>query len=292
MSDTLDHRLFAYRPDLAEEALKGKVEAKRFVPGEPAHVIEPVIDIRPRPDLSAIIDSQALYGETLRVLDRRDGWAWIKCDRDDYVGYVYEEALELGVGKATHEVAVPRTFLYPGPDLKFPFSVALSIGSRLNIVGDAVTRDTRYLLLDSGEAVIASHCRPLDAERPADPVAVAASFMETPYLWGGRSGFGLDCSGLVQISFAMTGYSAPRDSDMQAERLGTAIDPEKEGLQRADLVFWKGHVGFIEDDGKTLLHASGGTMTVTREPLAAAIARIANLYGQPTGYRRVSPDRQ
>ena len=77
MSDTLDHRLFAYRPDLAEEALKGQVEAKRFVPGEPAHVIEPVIDIRPRPDLSAIIDSQALYGETLRVLDRQDGWAWI-----------------------------------------------------------------------------------------------------------------------------------------------------------------------------------------------------------------------
>ena len=140
--------------------------------------------------------------------------------------------------------------------------------------------------------MIASHCRPLDAERPTDPVTVAATFLETPYLWGGRSGFGLDCSGLVQISFATTGYSAPRDSDMQAERLGAAIDPEKDGLQRGDLVFWKGHVGFIEDDGKTLLHASGGTMTVTREPLAAAIARIANLYGQPTGYRRVSPDRQ
>ncbi|TDH37932.1 peptidase P60 [Pseudohoeflea suaedae] len=287
MSDKLDRRLYAYRPDLAEEALRGKVEAERFVSGDPAHVIEPVIDIRPRPDLSAGIDSQAVYGETLRVLDRHEGWAWIKCDADDYVGYVSDAALAPGPGKATHEVAVPRTFLYPGPDLKFPITAALSISSRLNIVGNAVTRDTRYLLLESGEAVIAGHCRPLDAERPADPVAVAALFLETPYLWGGRSGFGIDCSGLVQIGFAMTGYSAPRDSDMQADRLGSAIDPERDGLQRGDLVFWKGHVGFIEDDGKTLLHASGGTMTVTREPLAGAIARIAALYGHPTGYRRV-----
>jgi len=287
VSGDLDRRLHAFRPDLAETALRGKVEAERFVEGEPARLIAPLADIRPRPDPSAGIDSQILYGETVRVFDRQEGWAWIKCDADDYVGYVSDAALVSGQGEATHIVTTPRTFLYPGPDLKFPVAAALSMGSRLDVVGDTVTRDTRYLLLESGEAVIASHCRPLDGAADGDAVAVATLFLQTPYLWGGRSGFGIDCSGLVQTAFAMTGYAAPRDSDMQAKWLGSAIDPERDGLQRGDLVFWKGHVGFIEDDGKTLLHASGGTMTVTREPLAGAIARIAALYGPPTGYRRV-----
>ena len=287
MSGDLDRRLHAYRPDLADAALKGRVEAERFTEGEAARLIAPLADIRPRPDPSAGIDSQILYGETVRVFDRQEGWAWIKCDADDYVGYISDAALAPRKGEATHIVTTPRTFLYPGPDLKFPIAAALSVGSRLNVIGDTVTRDTRYLLLESGEAVIASHCRPLDVEPDSDPVSVAARFLETPYLWGGRSGFGLDCSGLVQTAFAMTGYSAPRDSDMQARGLGSAIDPERDGLQRGDLVFWKGHVGFIEDEGKTLLHASGGTMTVIREPLAGAIARIAALYGPPTGYRRV-----
>lgn len=287
MSSKLDRRLNAFRPDLAETALEGQVEAERFTEGEQAHVVVPVLDIRPRPDLSAGIDSQVLFGETLRVLDREEGWAWVKCDADSYVGYVSDTSLASGPGAPTHIVVSQRSFLYPGPDLKFPATSALSMGSRLAVVGDAVTRDTRYLVLESGEAVIASHCRPLDVAPETDPVAIAAQFLETPYLWGGRSGFGIDCSGLVQMAFAMTGREAPRDSDMQAKGLGSAIDPDRDGLRRGDLVFWKGHVGFVEDDGHTLLHASGGTMTVTREPLAGAIARIAALYGPPTGYRRV-----
>lgn len=287
MTEYPDSRLNAFRPDLAEVGLKGRVEAERFVEGESARVVEPVVDLRPRPDLSAGIDSQILRGETVRVFDRQEGWAWVKCDADSYVGYVSDAALTCDAAAPTHLVSRPRTFLYPGPDLKFPVTAALSMGSRLTVAGDAVTRDTRYLVLESGEAVIASHCRPLDAPADTDPVSVAALFLETPYQWGGRSGFGIDCSGLVQMAFAMTGYPAQRDSDMQAAGLGSVIDPERDGLKRGDLVFWKGHVGFVEDDGKTLLHASGGTMTVTREPLAGAIARIAPLYGQPTCYRRV-----
>jgi cell wall-associated NlpC family hydrolase len=287
MSGPLDRRLNAFRPDLAEASLRGQVEAERFVDGEPALMVAPVADLRPRPEPSASIDSQILYGETVRVFERNEGWAWVKCDADSYVGYVSDAALAPVATTATHIVVSQRSFLYPGPDLKFPAAAAVSMGSRLTVAGDAITRDTRYLLLESGEAIIASHCRALDVAPETDPVAIAGLFLETPYLWGGKSGFGIDCSGLVYMAFAMTGRAVPRDSDMQAAGLGSAIDPDRDGLQRGDLVFWKGHVGFIEDDGRTLLHASGGTMTVTREPLAGAIARIAALYGPPTGYRRV-----
>jgi len=285
MSKTLDHRLYAYREDLADIRLQGQVTAERYAEGAPGEVTVPVADIRPRPDQECSIDTQALLGEALRIFDISGGWAWVQLAADGYVGYVREEAIRQGSTSATHVVSVPRSFVYPGADLRFPHSRVLSMGSRVRIVGDAETRGTPYALLEDGSAIIATHLRPAGEAAAEDAVSVAARFLETPYLWGGRTGLGIDCSGLVQMALAMTGKSAPRDSDQQAAGLGAVIEPQSDGLQRGDLVFWKGHVGFLEDPD-TLLHASGGTMTVTREPLQAAIDRIARLYGLPTVYRR------
>jgi cell wall-associated NlpC family hydrolase len=278
-----DRRLNAYRPDLAEEALRGTVTAERYVAGTPARVAQPVAALRPRPESGAGIDTELLFGEAVRVLDRADGWAWVKSDFDSYVGYLPEAALDTGTAAATHVVAVPRTFAYSGPDLKMPAAFALSIGSRLTATGESETRGTRYLTLEGGQSVVAGHCLPVGETAGNDYVAIAARFLETPYLWGGRSGFGLDCSALVQLSMMMTGRTAPRDSDMQAAGLGTPI--ERDALRRGDLVFWKGHVAIMEDE-KTILHANGHTMSVAREGLEAAIERIGWLYQQPTGYRR------
>ncbi|MCY0092965.1 NlpC/P60 family protein [Hoeflea ulvae] len=285
MSETLDHRLHAYRDDLADSRLRGRVEAARFADGTPGEVILPVAPLRPRPDDSCSMDSEALFGEALTVFDRRDGWAWVQLAVDGYVGYLREEAIREGSTPATHLVSVPRSFVYPGPDLRFPHLMALSMGSRVTVTGAAETRATPYSVLKDGSAIIATHLRPITEIAAEDAVSVATRFLHTPYLWGGRSGFGIDCSGLVQMALAMTGKPAPRDSDLQAANLGHAIDPGTDGLQRGDLVFWKGHVGFVEDE-HTLLHASGGTMYVTREPLREAIDRIARLYSLPTGYRR------
>ncbi|GAA4171089.1 NlpC/P60 family protein [Shinella granuli] len=282
-----DRRLNAFRPDLAEEALRGTVAAAHYVTGTPAVVAPPVAALRPRPDAAAGIDTELLFGEGVRVLDRAEGWAWVKSDFDGYVGYLPEAALDAdgpaATPAATHVVAVPRTFAYSGPDLRTPAAFALSIGSRVTVVGESETRGTRYLTLAGGQSVVAGHCLAIGERAGDDYVAIAARFLETPYLWGGRSGFGLDCSALVQLSMMMTGRAVPRDSDMQAAGLGTPI--ERAALRRGDLVFWKGHVAIMEDEA-TILHANGHTMSVAREGLDAAIERIGWLYAQPTGYRR------
>ena len=282
MTVTLDRRLNAFRPDLADEALRGQVEAGRFIAGKAARITMPVAALRPVPDSACGIDTELLLGETVRVFERKDGWAWVQADQDRYVGYLPE--MQLGDPEdVTHRVCVPRTFLYPEPELRRPPVASLSMASRVRIAGEAETRGTRYVTLADGTALIASHCLPLGENLADDYVTVAARFLETPYLWGGRSGFGIDCSALVQLALMMTGRSAPRDSDMQAA-IGTGI--AREELRRGDLVFWKGHVGIMEDD-KTLLHANGHTMTVARENFEAAVQRIGWLYSLPTDYRRI-----
>ncbi|SCX21510.1 C40 family peptidase [Agrobacterium rosae] len=278
----LDRRLHIFRADLADETLEGQVEAARFVKGTPAQVKVPVIGLRPKPDLAAGIDTELLLGETLRVFDRAAGWAWVQADADGYAGYLPETAIGEVVA-ATHRIIAPRTFLYPEAELRKPTVAALSMGSSLTFVGEAETRGTRYLMTEKGEGVIAAHCLALTQPSTTDYVSVALRFLETPYLWGGRSGFGIDCSGLVQLSMAMTGKSVLRDTDMQVRSLGTPIDRDE--LRRGDLVFWKGHVGIMEDEA-TLLHANGHTMNVSRENLEEAIKRIGWLYEMPTGFRR------
>lgn len=283
---TLDRRLHAYREDLADARLRGQVNATRFSDGRMEQVCVPVADIRRLPSPDAGVETQAIYGETVRVFEEHEGWCWVQMQTDGYVGYVAHNALTSRIEEPTHVVSVPRTFLYPGPDMKFPVTAALSMGSRLRVTGEAETRGTRYLVLPSGEAVIAAHAMPVE-DRLTDPVAVAARLLDTPYLWGGRTAFGIDCSGLVQLSHALCGNALPRDSDMLRDGAGNLIGESAAHplLQRGDLVFWKGHVAMMED-ASSMLHASGHAMAVVREPFADAVARIGHLYGPPLAYRR------
>jgi cell wall-associated NlpC family hydrolase len=251
-----------------------------------AHVVAPLCDLRrdPRPDCG--VDTQLLCGSPVRVFEEDNGWALVQADDDGYVGWTSAAALHGSPFAPTHVVGAPRTFVYPGPDLRFPALRSLSMGSRLEISGEAVTRGTRYLLTPGGEALVANHLRAI-GEHEKDYVEVASRLLGSPYLWGGNSAFGIDCSGLVQLAMQMCGRKVLRDSDMQAASLGTEIDPgpNYDALRRGDLVFWRGHVAMVEGDGH-ILHASGHSMLVTSEPLMSAIARIASLYEQPIGFRR------
>ncbi len=270
----LDRRLNAFRPDLADARLRGQVEAARFVAGEPAELTAAVAPLRRAPDAAAPLDSEALLGEPVTVFERRgDGWAWVQA-ADGYVWYTPVAALGAAGANMTHRVTALRTFVYAGPDLKLPVRLALSLGSRLRLGVSVETRGTHYLLLPDGSAVFAGHVSPVGA-RDGDPVAVAERFLGTPYLWGGRSSLGLDCSALIQLALAEAGIAAPRDSDLQEAAVGAAL-PGGTGaaLRRGDLVFWPGHVGIMRD-ATELLHANGFAMAVTSEPLSVAAARIA-----------------
>lgn len=283
----LDRRLNAFRPDLADIRLKDRVKADRFEEGRPAYVVLPVADLRPEPRGEVGIDTQLLFGDELCLFEAPgDRWSWVQSVRDGYVGYVPDAAIALGKPQPTYLVSAPRSFVYSEADLKSPRIDALSIGSAVEVTGFAETRGTRYAELASDGFVVASHLRPI-GECAADYVSVAEMLEHTPYLWGGTSGFGVDCSGLVQLSMRMAGRTVLRDTDMQERSIGEAIDPglEKSALRRGDLVFWKGHVAIMADERMTI-HANGNTMLVSREPLATALARIAPMYGEPTSFRR------
>jgi cell wall-associated NlpC family hydrolase len=281
-----DSRLHAFRSDLADARLKGEVSADRFVSGRPARISVAVADVRKAPRPDAGINTQFLFGDDVLVFEDAEGWAWVQGERDGYVGYVADSMLATRDKAPTHIVSVPRTFVYPGPDLRFPHSRQLSMGSTVTVTGTAETRGTHYQLLASGEAIVAGHLQRI-GEAAADYVAVAETFLGTPYLWGGVSGFGIDCSGLVQLSMRMAGSNVLRDSDMQAATIGEPFEPGPDfsGLRRGDLVFWKGHVAIMTDTD-TMIHANGHTMLVSREGLKEAVARIGYLYGGPTGFRR------
>ena len=281
-----DKRMLAFRPDLADARLKGRLVAEKFVSGRPARVVASVADLlrEPRPD--AGLNNQLLRGDDVLVFDESNDWAWVQGERDKYVGYVRCSDLgDLG-DPPTHRVNAPRTFVYPGPDLKLPRVGHLSMGASVAVADFVETRGTSYAIVSSGEAIVAEHLRPVD-QHAVDFVAVAEMLVHTPYLWGGSTGFGIDCSGLVQLSMRMAGRDVLRDSDMQAETIGDVLEVGDgfSGLRRGDLVFWKGHVAIMTDPG-SIIHANGHTMMVSRERLADAIDRIGYLYGAPTGFRR------
>jgi cell wall-associated NlpC family hydrolase len=283
MTAILDRRTTPARSDLAAEHLRGLVEARAYARPEQARVVAPSAPLRREPRPDGPLDTEALCGEAVDVYERFEGWAWVQLKSDGYVGYLPDDALRSEAPSPTHRVAALRTFIYPGPSMKLAPLAFLSLGAGVAVVGE--TGD--FLVLADGGHVIAGHLAPLSSQEP-DFVAVAERFLHVPYLWGGKTSLGLDCSGLTQLSLAAAGIASPRDSDMLEASVGKVVDFDDSlsGLRRGDLVFWKGHVG-IMTGADTLLHATAYTMTVMSEPLRGARDRIqAKSFGAITGIRR------
>ena len=279
-----DPRVTPARPDLAASHLQGKVDAARFVEGRDHVVAVPQAPVRRAPCSDALLETEALMGERVTVYEATDeGWAWGQLEADGYVGFVPVAALAEFGPRPTHKVATLRTLVFPGPSIKLVPGASLPFGCRL-----AVTHTEGGLaMLASGGCVPASHLAPLHAHE-TDFVAVAERFVGSPYLWGGKTSLGLDCSALVQLALTACGIRCPRDSDMQERSLGHRLAPPDRlaELRRGDLLFWNAHVAIVRDQ-RTLLHANAFHMAVTVEPIAETIRRIGAAGSQPTSVRRL-----
>jgi cell wall-associated NlpC family hydrolase len=278
-----DPRVTPARADLAAKHLEGKVKAARYVEGHLYEVIDPQAPLRREPRPDAPLETEALKGERVTIYDANgEGWAWGQLAADGYVGWLPDNALAPAGAAPTQKVTALRTLAFPGPSIKLPPLEAPPLGARL-----AIARiEDRMAVTLSGAYVPAAHLAPLDRNE-TDFVAVAERFLGTPYLWGGKTVLGLDCSGLVQVALTACGVACPRDSDMQEAALGTAVSVDPSTLKRGDLVFWKGHVAIVRDRG-SLLHANAYHMAVAIEPIAEAAARIRNAGSEITSIRRAA----
>lgn len=278
-SDAPDPRLHAYRPDLADVALAGQVVASHYAEPILERCVAPAVPMRARPDVDAPAVSELLFGESFAVIERRADWVWGYGCHDRYVGYVPASA----VGEApaaTHRIATPQGLIFALPDIKSTPRATLPLGAEIAVKA----REGKFHALAGGGFVHERHVADL-APGYRDPIALARLFLGTPYLWGGRTRAGIDCSGLIQTVFAACGHRAPRDSDQQREQFGTAIEPAHP--RAGDIVFFPGHVGLMATD-TALLHANAFWMSTVEEPLADVVARLKPTHDpQITAVKRV-----
>tara|TARA_B100000676_G_scaffold310952_1_gene379132 strand:+ start:9747 stop:10655 length:909 start_codon:yes stop_codon:yes gene_type:complete len=274
--EALDRRLHAYRDDLADVRLRNQYYAAAYVDGTPGHIICGAADLRSEPDGKCRIDTQLLYGENITIFERKDGWAWVQADTDGYVGYIKESAIAATPTVPSHCVSNLRTFIYPEPDLKAPPLRLISMNSPLQLTEK---KHSGFQLLEEGDWVVAGHLSKIDNHED-DPCEIALRFIGTPYLWGGRTSLGLDCSALVQMSLLRCGISVPRDSDMQEKVISRPATGENDlsHLKRGDLIYWRGHCG-IWIDSFRFIHANATDMAVAIQPLECILEHLSEATG-------------
>lgn len=279
-----DPRITPARPDLAASYLQGKVTAARFVVGEAQEVVDPIVPMRREPRHDSVLDTEALKGERVTVYETtEEGWCWAQLEGDRYVGWMPANGLGAPGPAPTHRVRAVRMPVLVGPSIKVATHEMLSFGSAI-----AIARNEGSFAVTAGGFFVPQIHLASVGTFETDFVAIAERFINVPYLWGGKTSLGLDCSALVQLSLSACGISCPRDSHIQETSLGRLVDAGSDlsGLERGDLVFWKGHVAIAYDNAH-FLHANAFHMAVAVEPVHETIARFTKSDCAVTAVRRL-----
>ncbi|MEE9317615.1 MAG: NlpC/P60 family protein [Rhodospirillales bacterium] len=272
----LDPRIHPYRDDLAADFLEGRVESRSFVRGRECRAGSAFVPVMTKPDVGALQSTELLFGEPFTVYEKTGGWSWGQCGHDGYVGYAPANAIFNNLPEPTHWVTASRSLVFPDAKGEYPPSMGLSLGALVGVEA----REGDYAKLATGGWMFGSHLAALGETRP-DFIATASMFSRVPYLWGGRGGQGIDCSGLIQVALAAAGTPAPRDSDQQADAIGldVPIPGDPADLEAGDIVFFPGHVGFYLGAG-ALLHATSHDMMVATHSLVDVLQRVMERHGK------------
>ena len=281
MSEVLDPRLHAYRPDLAVRSLQGQVEAERFVDPEPGFVSVGRAALREEPSTEARQGSELLYGERLDLVEEKDDWCWVQNQTDGYVGYVARSAISSAAPRQpTHRVTALRSYLFAEPDLRLPPLDMLEMSSFVSVMAE----QEGWAEIAGGGWLWSAHLSPL-SDVQTDWLRSARRLIGASYYWGGRSTTGLDCSALIQLSLAMAGIDVARDSDQQEATLGLLVEGGVEKAEPGDVLYWPGHCAFWLGEGR-ILHANAHHMAVAEEPLSDFKARTLEKIGDVRMIRR------
>lgn len=267
---SLDKSINLYNDDFAAEKLRGKVDVKNYLSPKIFQIKGRNASVKLAPNIDAEQATQALCGELLEVYHLENGFAWAQLQKDDYVGYINLEDLAEPFLKPNKRIKVLRTYGFKGPKVQEKILFELSMNSMVEATNE---EENGFVNCGSHGWIYKAHLANLN-EFAANPSEIAKMFLGSPYCWGGKESFGLDCSGLVQTSFAACGINLPRDAYMQ-EKCGEALefDSEFTGLKANDLIFWKGHVAIMIDE-INMIHANAYHMMVAIEPLQEAVKRI------------------
>ncbi len=282
-----DSRVTPARPDVADWSLRDRVQARRYIHPTPYQVIEDGAPLKFTASGRARQESQLLYGEVFNVYERQGDWFWGQNVDDSYVGFVRRNHLTKEVVENTHMVHSLRTFCYPEPDMKLPVDRTISFGSKVSVTGE----QDSYSRIRGGDWIYSKHLLPLDTLFP-DYLSTALTFLGTPYLWGGRSSKGLDCSALVQLCLMRSGIDVPRDADLLEQAVGYEVDQSKDlsAIKEGDLIFFPGHVGFVFDEWR-FLHANAFDMQVSIHSLSEVLDRAQKNDEPYSSVRRISETR-
>lgn len=284
MADQIfDPRVTPARGDLADRSLEEKIKAEKYVDGTEYQLVYGLTNLYSHPDVKSETSSQLLYGEFFTVYEIRNGWAWGQAKDDNYVGYCRADALTPDLFPTTHHVTNTCSHIYLEPDPKSPPVGQVFMMSNISVINEVP--ENGFVQLVDGNWIYATH---ISNNFGTKPVSEALKLLYAPYQWGGKSCIGIDCSGLIQLAFAATGVSVPRDSDQQAKAIGTPLIDD-DVPDQGDLAFFPGHVGFMLDD-MHLLHANAHHMRVSIDPLRNVIDIVSFQTDKPplTYIRRVS----